>query len=234
MPRSPATKEATRPRRATSRRRTAPDCAFDPKLNIKLKGSTETSRPSGIHAASSKPPRVKPTSRRSPWRCRRASSSTTPTSAPSAPGSSSPANACPAGSVYRDGDSGDAAARPAADGQCRTCGRPRHKLPDLVADLRGQIRHRGLGQDRQRQRRGPAARFETVPDAPVSEFVLEMAGGKKGLLVNSGNLCKADRRAKLELVGQNGAKVDRKSKLQSSCGSKSSRAHKRGQKKAGH
>ena len=27
--------------------------------------------------------------------------------------------------------------------------------------------------------------FESVPDAPVTKFVLEMKGGKKGLLVNS-------------------------------------------------
>ena len=32
--------------------------------------------------------------------------------------------------------------------------------------------------------------FEAVPDAPVSKFVLEMQGGKKGLLINSVNLCK--------------------------------------------
>lgn len=31
--------------------------------------------------------------------------------------------------------------------------------------------------------------FELVPDAPVSRFVLRMQGGKKGLLVNSTNLC---------------------------------------------
>jgi hypothetical protein len=61
-----------------------------------------------------------------------------------------------------------------------------------------------------------------------------MAGGKKGLLVNSGSLCKADRKAEQDLVGQNGAEVTREAKLQSSCGSKASRAHKRRQKKAGH
>ena len=33
--------------------------------------------------------------------------------------------------------------------------------------------------------------FESVPDAPVSKFVLTMQGGKKGLLENSRNLCKS-------------------------------------------
>jgi len=37
--------------------------------------------------------------------------------------------------------------------------------------------------------------FETVPDAPVSKFVLEMQGGKKGLLVNKTDVCKGTRRA---------------------------------------
>ena len=43
-------------------------------------------------------------------------------------------------------------------------------------------------------KRGLRARFNTVPDAPVSSFVLELEGGKKGLLINSANLCKANRR----------------------------------------
>jgi hypothetical protein len=109
-----------------------------------------------------------------------------------------------------------------------------HKLPDLVADLHGQFNVEVSARIDSVKGAGLRARFETVPDAPVSEFILEMAGGKKGLLVNSGNLCSADRRATQELVGQNGAQIDRKSKLKSSCGSKASRAHKRRQKKAGH
>ncbi len=108
-----------------------------------------------------------------------------------------------------------------------------HKLPDLVADLRGQFNIEVSAQIDSPKGAGLRARFETVPDAPVSEFVLEMAGGKKGLLINSQSLCKADREAKQTLSGQNGAQVSRKSKLQAACGSKASRAHKRRHKKAG-
>jgi len=46
-----------------------------------------------------------------------------------------------------------------------------------------------------------------VPDAPVSKFVLEMKGGRKGLLVNSENLCSKaahERRAIARFVGHNG------------------------------
>jgi hypothetical protein len=68
-------------------------------------------------------------------------------------------------------------------------------LPDVVADLNGQIHvvlvgfvdsvhHKGSEESRIRNT------FAVVPDAPVSKFVLQLNGGKtKGLLVNSQNLC---------------------------------------------
>jgi hypothetical protein len=46
--------------------------------------------------------------------------------------------------------------------------------------------------------------FESVPDAPVTKFVLEMQGGKKGLIVNSTNICQGKHRAIADLKGQNG------------------------------
>ncbi len=70
-----------------------------------------------------------------------------------------------------------------------------------------------------------------MPDAPVSKFVLELQGGKKGLLVNSKSLCKADRKANVEMTGQNGRTDNGSVKLQSSCGSKASR-HKRHHRRA--
>ena len=112
-----------------------------------------------------------------------------------------------------------------------SCGPATTNCRDLVADLRGQFDIEVSARIDSVKGAGLRARFETIPDAPVSEFVLNMAGGKKGLLVNSGNLCKADRTAKQTLIGQNGARLERKSKLQAPCGSKASR-HKRHQKKA--
>ncbi|HXS46713.1 MAG TPA: hypothetical protein VN756_04550, partial [Solirubrobacterales bacterium] len=41
-------------------------------------------------------------------------------------------------------------------------------------------------------------------DVPVSKFVLTQQGGKKGLLVNSRNICASTNRATLKLEGQNG------------------------------
>jgi hypothetical protein len=108
-----------------------------------------------------------------------------------------------------------------------------HKLPDLVADLHGQFDIEVSARIDNARGAGLRARFETVPDAPVSEFVLNMAGGSKGLLINSKNLCKANRKAEQTLIGQNGARIRRKLKLQAACGSKASRFHKRHEKKAG-
>jgi hypothetical protein len=84
-----------------------------------------------------------------------------------------------------------------------------HKLPDLVValhspkvdvDLVGRIDSVKGGRIRNT--------FEAVPDQPVSEFVLEMQGGKKGLLVNSTNICKHTNKALAHLVGQNGKASD--------------------------
>jgi hypothetical protein len=79
-------------------------------------------------------------------------------------------------------------------------------------------------------------KFETVPDAPVSSFKLDLAGGAKGLLVNSESLCAKEKKATTEMTGQNGARLDTKTKLQVPCGSKARhKRHKRhsGARKAG-
>lgn len=79
-----------------------------------------------------------------------------------------------------------------------------HKLPDLVAELNGQIRvlvHARIDTTRQK---GLRSTFEVIPDAPVSRFLLQMRGGRKGLLVNSENLCKQRQRAQAHFVAQNG------------------------------
>jgi hypothetical protein len=46
--------------------------------------------------------------------------------------------------------------------------------------------------------------FAASPDAPVTSFDLEMAGGQKGLFVNSRNLCARKYRALAGFAGQNG------------------------------
>ena len=95
------------------------------------------------------------------------------------------------------------------------------KLPNLVADLRGQvnIQLRGVISSK---RGGLKTVFPTVPDVPVKKFILNMKGGKKSLLVNSRNTCEGKQAAVLNIKAQNGKKV-KTNKLPlniSSCGKK--------------
>ncbi|HVY97489.1 MAG TPA: hypothetical protein VHA54_11075, partial [Solirubrobacterales bacterium] len=82
-----------------------------------------------------------------------------------------------------------------------------HQLPDLVASLDGQIHIDLVGRIDARNARIRNT-FESVPDAPVSKFVLTMQGGKKGLLANTTNICRNKPRADVRFVGQNGKVAD--------------------------
>jgi len=79
-----------------------------------------------------------------------------------------------------------------------------HKLPDLVVALHNSqidfdlVAHVDSVKGRLR------STFEAAPDAPVSSFTLQMQGGKKGLFVNSTNLCKGTHKAEINFTGQNG------------------------------
>ena len=53
---------------------------------------------------------------------------------------------------------------------------------------------------------------------PVSKFVMTLPGGKKGLLVNSTDLCEKPVKAIIRLRGQNGKKINSKPKLRTPCG----------------
>jgi hypothetical protein len=82
-----------------------------------------------------------------------------------------------------------------------------HKLPDLVASLDGQIHVELAGRIDSVNARIRNT-FETVPDAPVTKFVLTMQGGGKGLLVNNTQLCGKKPTAKVAFNGQNGKTAD--------------------------
>jgi len=98
-------------------------------------------------------------------------------------------------------------------------------LPDMVAVLRGpssqpiQIELAGRIDS---VNGGIRNTFDVVPDAPVETFTLELQGGKKGLLVNSRNLCKSVNRATVKFVGQNGKVARLRPLLQNSCKNKAS------------
>lgn len=102
-------------------------------------------------------------------------------------------------------------------------------LPDLVAalhagkidvNLAGFIDSAPIkGQERSRIR----TTFATPPDVPVTRFTLEMAGGKRGLLVNSTNICRGVHRAKADFVGQNGKRYRFNPKVKADCKKKAKR-----------
>jgi hypothetical protein len=76
------------------------------------------------------------------------------------------------------------------------------ELPDLVADLRGQIRIVLVGYiDSVKSR--VRTRFLGLPDAPVTSFTMKLFGGSRGLIENSRNLCTAKPRFELRLKAQN-------------------------------
>lgn len=82
-----------------------------------------------------------------------------------------------------------------------------HELPDLVANLRGQVNIQLYGVISSKHG-GIKTVFNNAPDVPVSKFILRMEGGKKhGLLVNSTNLCQGKLSSVLNIKGQNGKKV---------------------------
>jgi hypothetical protein len=130
------------------------------------------------------------------------------------------AKACPSGSVYGQAE----AKSPLLDNKLKGpvyLVSSNDKLPNLVADLRGQVnvQLRGVISSK---RGGLKTVFPTVPDLPVKKFILNMKGGKKSLLVNSENTCSKKQTAVLNLKAQNGKKVkNNKYGLNiSSCGGK--------------
>jgi hypothetical protein len=77
------------------------------------------------------------------------------------------------------------------------------ELPDLVAALRGTVAVDLVGfidsvHGRLR------TRFKGAPDVPITKFVLNMDGGRKGLIANSESLCRTKQRALIRFTGHNG------------------------------
>jgi hypothetical protein len=113
------------------------------------------------------------------------------------------ANACPARSIYGHAKAITPLLDQPLEGPVYLGTGYGHELPDLLADLNGQI-HVVLNGTIDSIHGGIRNRFEVVPDAPVTKFTLEMQGGKKGLLENHEDLCAKAHRATVKFTGQNG------------------------------
>jgi hypothetical protein len=99
-----------------------------------------------------------------------------------------------------------------------------NELPDMVLDLEGQVDIEVSAKVDAVEGRLRTT-FKGVPDVPVSKLTLNLAGGKKGLLINSEPLCRTSKKAKVKMTGQNGAVHRTRTRLQAACGSKA--RHKR-------
>jgi len=128
---------------------------------------------------------------------------------------------CPAGSVYGKAWAKSPLLDKKLQGKVYLVS-SNNKLPDLLVDLRGQVEIYLRGAISSGSTGGLKTVFRTVPDVPVSKFVLNMKGGKKSLLVNSVNTCAKPQRAIVNMKAQNGKKKNaKKFKLNiASCGKK--------------
>jgi len=99
---------------------------------------------------------------------------------------------------------------------------PAHTLPDIVADLHGQVDFTLVGEvDSIVNKKAGNSRirttFASTPDAPVTRFELSLYGGKRGLLVNNRNLCKSPQKAQLSLLAHNNALRESTVKVKTPC-----------------
>jgi hypothetical protein len=139
------------------------------------------------------------------------------------------ADACPAGSIY-----GFAKAKTRLFDE--TLSGPvylrssSNQLPDLVLALRGPdsfpVEVEAVGRIDSAGGRLRTT-FENIPDAPLTQVVLQMQGGEKGLIVNSRNLCTAPNRILARFSAHNGKRATLRPKVKVSCGGKTRKPAKR-------
>ena len=90
-------------------------------------------------------------------------------------------------------------------------------LPDLVADLRGQINFVIGARIDATRGGGIRASFENVPDVPLSQFSMTLSGGKTGLIENGRKVCARANKAAVLLGGQNGKTINVSPVVASGC-----------------
>lgn len=125
------------------------------------------------------------------------------------------ADACPPASVY-----GSAAADSPLLGETLRgkvyLRSSNHTLPDLVAVLEGRVKIDLVGRIGS-VGGGIQTSFAAVPDAAIDGFRLTLAGGRRGLLVNSANLCRAVTTTTAKFIAHSGKRAVLRPELKSSC-----------------
>jgi hypothetical protein len=91
------------------------------------------------------------------------------------------------------------------------------KLPDFVASLHGLIDVETVARI-DTKKGGLRATFTDVPDAPIAKVVVSMRGGRKGLIVNSADLCGSKHRARARLDAHSGKRRAIRPLVRARCG----------------
>jgi hypothetical protein len=126
------------------------------------------------------------------------------------------ADSCPAGSVYGKATAFTPLLDQPLSGPVYLRSSS-NNLPDLVFALKGQIEIEAVARI-DSIKGGIRATLDQVPDAPVSKFVLQMQGGRKGLIVNSRDLCDKPSRATAKFGAHSGHGVTLRPRMVADCG----------------
>jgi hypothetical protein len=137
------------------------------------------------------------------------------------------ADACPAGAVYGSANVTTPILGYALQGNL-ILRSSSNELPDLVVDLRGPasqpIRFEAAGRT-DSIHGGIRNTFDFVPDAPFTKLVAQFKGAKKGLLVNSRDICQKTYRATVKYTAHNGLAYVDHPVLRAKCGGKGRHTH---------
>ncbi len=135
-----------------------------------------------------------------------------------------PGEKCPPGSIIGTAKAQTPLLEKSLEGPVYLRSDPENKsgLPNLVAALNGQIDITLVGKV-DTVHGAIRTTFETVPDAPVSNFALSLDGGNRGLLQNNSNLCRQSLRVTADITGQNGKTANQNPVLSTPCGKKDKR-----------
>jgi hypothetical protein len=91
-----------------------------------------------------------------------------------------------------------------------------HNLPDLVASLHGIADIEAVARIDSKHG-GLRVTFAGLPDAPIAKVVVSMQGGKKGIFVNSTDICSGKHRAGAAYLAQSGRKASGSPLLRAKC-----------------
>jgi hypothetical protein len=128
------------------------------------------------------------------------------------------AKSCPAGSVYGKVRAFTPLLDEPLEGPVylRSSSNP---LPDLVFAFHGLVDFNAVARI-DSVNASIRANFDSVPDVPLSKVIVEMQGGKKGLIVNSRNLCAHKSRATAAFTAHSGKAYKQNPVVKAGCGGK--------------